>query len=105
MALFPASSGGSFGINLASTNKIHTISTVNDSWQATQNCWCVGSFGSGTSGSEATVTLSNGSNTQTFRSYAGTDSKAPICMPIQKGQTVSTRDRANQVYDLAFYGV
>lgn len=76
-----------------------TINTYNASWEATANGWCVGYMGA-TSDHLAIVSLDGA----TIVSSGGTSYAAnmvyPVCFPIKKGQTLTTRNDSATIYNI-----
>lgn len=88
---------GDYCAFIDTSKKIKTINSYNQSWVATENCWCSGQMK--TSGNVAAwITLDN----EWIELNAATVNKG-FCFPVKKGQTVATRNDSSGTYDLRFF--
>lgn len=80
---------------------IHNMTTYNESWIATEDCWAIGFIGSDSTGKMAQFLI----DTKAISAYSAGNANYlfPICVPIRKGQVVQTRNEAGQRYDISFY--
>lgn len=73
---------------------LHSITTQNDSWQATKDCWVTGFMGrTSVSDGDAVLYIDNVEILRCGASstVAGGSISYNVCIPLKAGQTVKTR--------------
>ena len=76
-----------------------TIDTYNASWEATANGWCVGYIFSSSDHSPI-VSIDGVEIIRSGGSSSAANLTFPVCFPIKKGQTITTRNDSATSYNI-----
>lgn len=97
--------GGVGFAGIDTSRVLHTLTTYNASWTATEDCWCNAGVGASSSAA-AQVSVDGVVIANTWQPSTSSYNIATFCMfPVKKGQVVSTRNQSSTKYNVTFYGL
>ena len=87
---------GGVGID---TTSLSSINGANKSYTATEDCYAIGYMSVASTSVMCWVKIDNTIEID----GTGQGVSHPLCFPLKKGQTVTTRNETGQAYSLTFY--
>lgn len=94
---------GFAAISLSSSDKLGDITTAGGSFTATEDCYCVGTIGNGSSSADASILIDGNQLFGYYLGPANSNLRCPVCFPVKSGQTVGTTAVSGLYYRLNFY--
>lgn len=86
------------------SNILHTLSSINEAWTATADCWACGSMWS-TASATAGVLIDNVDVIFGAGAASVANAAFPVFLPVAKGQVIKTRNASNTGYAINLYAM
>lgn len=86
------------------SNILHTLSSLNEAWTATADCWALGSMWS-TASATAGISIDNVDVIYGAGASSVANASFPVSLPVKKGQTIKTRNAQATGYAINLFAM